>query len=476
MSVKYSITIKTCELFEEEFNDFLTLYPIPHVYHVILPKSNQTIFDAPPGYVRLYTHLFSLVNLRLPLIKFFCNVLEYFQVHISRINPFGCAKLNTSVVMCKGYGCVPTVELSRGAFHWLRYWFPLHVVIIKPLRADEEHVLQPDEVMTDSGGSLKPELFVVHLGSVTIWIKDMKCKTKGGSSMPPVKRKLTSGSSNSHATCAKTSISKDDVPFLTVSDDAKLEAVKLSLQKEVDDVKRDRMEVVSKVFPCVVMELIYNDDLCSLVGRLVSSSFFYERCKAFKQVAGMKEPFDLSKVKGYHPSFKNEHNQASNDLDMANFPWLSEFVANPSAPVKVLPSKKPPTLQRPAPSKTQALVASSPKATPSSVLGFNPMSPLADAFFVKPLSSQQIAASLEDKLDIRMNRFEKSLNDMKASFITPTAPIKAVEEIAAALEDKLDIRMNRFEKSLNEMKNSLATPTAPLKAVTEVCVTWRIKP
>nr|GFC21096.1 reverse transcriptase domain-containing protein [Tanacetum cinerariifolium] len=28
-----------------------------------------------------------------------------------------------------------------------------------------------------------------------------------------------------------------------------------------------------------------------------------------------------------------------------------------------------------------------------------------------------------------MNRFEKSLNDMKASFVTPTAPIKAVEEL-----------------------------------------------
>nr|GEW79412.1 reverse transcriptase domain-containing protein [Tanacetum cinerariifolium] len=42
---------------------------------------------------------------------------------------------------------------------------------------------------------------------------------------------------------------------------------------------------------------------------------------------------------------------------------------------------------------------------------------------------QQIAASLEDKLDIRMNRFEKSLNDMKASFVTPTAPIKSVEEV-----------------------------------------------
>nr|GFA23933.1 reverse transcriptase domain-containing protein [Tanacetum cinerariifolium] len=46
-----------------------------------------------------------------------------------------------------------------------------------------------------------------------------------------------------------------------------------------------------------------------------------------------------------------------------------------------------------------------------------------------------------------------------------------LQQIAAALEDKLDIRMNRFEKSLNEMKNSLVAPTAPLKAVTEVCVT-----
>nr|GFB57166.1 hypothetical protein [Tanacetum cinerariifolium] len=42
-----------------------------------------------------------------------------------------------------------------------------------------------------------------------------------------------------------------------------------------------------------------------------------------------------------------------------------------------------------------------------------------------------------------------------------------LDKIAAALEDKIDIRMNRFEKSLNKMKNSLVTPTAPLKAVTE---------
>nr|GEX15598.1 hypothetical protein [Tanacetum cinerariifolium] len=97
----------------------------------------------------------------------------------------------------------------------------------------------------------------------------------------------------------------------------------------------------------------------------------------------------------------------------------------------------------------------------------NANAPLLSSSHSNSFDLQQIAASLEDKLDIRMNCFEKSLNDMKNSFITPTAPLKAVEEIAASLKDKLNIRMNRFEKSLNDMKNSLITPTAPLKAVEE---------
>nr|GEW19101.1 reverse transcriptase domain-containing protein [Tanacetum cinerariifolium] len=55
--------------------------------------------------------------------------------------------------------------------------------------------------------------------------------------------------------------------------------------------------------------------------------------------------------------------------------------------------------------------------------------PLSSSLPSNPFDLQQIAASLEDKLDIRMNHFEKSLNDMKAPFITPTAPVKAVEEV-----------------------------------------------
>nr|GEY19439.1 hypothetical protein [Tanacetum cinerariifolium] len=54
-----------------------------------------------------------------------------------------------------------------------------------------------------------------------------------------------------------------------------------------------------------------------------------------------------------------------------------------------------------------------------------------DMFYnaLNPNDQDALDSATGDKLDIRMNRFEKSLNDMKASFVTPTAPIKAVEEV-----------------------------------------------
>nr|GFB32010.1 reverse transcriptase domain-containing protein [Tanacetum cinerariifolium] len=61
----------------------------------------------------------------------------------------------------------------------------------------------------------------------------------------------------------------------------------------------------------------------------------------------------------------------------------------------------------------------------------NANAPLPSSSHSNSFDLQQIAAALEDKLDIRMNRFEKSLNEMKNSFITRTAPLKAVTETAA---------------------------------------------
>ncbi|GKE21100.1 hypothetical protein Tco_1432612 [Tanacetum coccineum] len=146
---------------------------------------------------------------------------------------------------------------------------------------------------------------------------------------------------------------------------ANLKAIEASLRQEIEEVKHDRREVVSKVVPYACMELLHSDELGRLVGKLVSSAITFGRCKAYEHVAGMKEPFDLSKVKGYPDA---------------------------SASVEALLSKKPPTLQKLVPSRTQMPVPSSQLATPSSAPSSKPMSPPAD--IVKPSPSKVVMLTL----------------------------------------------------------------------------------
>nr|GEW41384.1 reverse transcriptase domain-containing protein [Tanacetum cinerariifolium] len=70
---------------------------------------------------------------------------------------------------------------------------------------------------------------------------------------------------------------------------------------------------------------------------------------------------------------------------------------------------------------------------------------------------QQIAASLEDKLDIRINRFEKSFNDMKNSFVTLTVPLKAVEE---------NLYNNKPSSSSSLSINTIPNPKGEAKELT----------
>nr|GEY84868.1 reverse transcriptase domain-containing protein [Tanacetum cinerariifolium] len=82
----------------------------------------------------------------------------------------------------------------------------------------------------------------------------------------------------------------------------------------------------------------------------------------------------------------------------------------------------------------------------------NANAPLPSSSHSNSFDLQQIAASLEDKLDIRMNRFEKSLNGMKNSFITPTEPLKAVEE--QDFQKKFEQKQDDFQNQMmNFMQN-----------------------
>nr|GEZ33542.1 reverse transcriptase domain-containing protein [Tanacetum cinerariifolium] len=87
----------------------------------------------------------------------------------------------------------------------------------------------------------------------------------------------------------------------------------------------------------------------------------------------------------------------------------------------------------------------------------NANAPLPSSSPSNSFDLQQIAASLEDKLDIRMDRFEKSLIDMKNSFITPTAPLKAVEE---------NLYNNKPSSLISLPSNTIPNPKGETKAIT----------
>ncbi|GKG61379.1 hypothetical protein Tco_0619104, partial [Tanacetum coccineum] len=65
-----------------------------------------------------------------------------------------------------------------------------------------------------------------------------------------------------------------------------MEAVEVSFQKEVEELKQYMRKVVSKFVPYAAMELVHSDDMGSLIGKLAFSAIVYRRCRAFEQVAG----------------------------------------------------------------------------------------------------------------------------------------------------------------------------------------------
>nr|GEZ54130.1 reverse transcriptase domain-containing protein [Tanacetum cinerariifolium] len=97
----------------------------------------------------------------------------------------------------------------------------------------------------------------------------------------------------------------------------------------------------------------------------------------------------------------------------------------------------------------------------------NTNAPLSSSSPSNSVDLQQIAASLEDKLDIRMNRFEKSLNDMKNSFVTPTAPLKAVkEDFQKKFEQKQDDFQNQMMNFMQNLYNNKPSSSSSLPSNT----------
>ncbi|GKE17551.1 hypothetical protein Tco_1425128 [Tanacetum coccineum] len=462
----------------------------------MLPKSHQALYDDPDAYVGLYIHSFTQSNLRIPLPKFICEVLNYYKVHLSRLSPFGGVKLTTFALICRSYGgkffyikdtVVPN-EYLKLLFEDNRLdktsfkdsiLYPIRELPLMDFRNfmipgddaemrfkprdvakmafgnfmipgdDAEMRFIPKEPMGKYGtrsptSSINKETFIVsteHVASANPkQLAENFAESKGSSvneqtmivrsSAAPIQtRKVKVESSLSltisdddsegflkafklktphdyyillsnitlsswrghldnmavdelldfHDRCYARQVVLDNVmnqrtrKLLKTGDqvkeeidvikkreksrmkkyselEAKCEAamddldknttviilrqkegIESQLRQEVEDVKHDRVEVVSKVISYIAMKLVHSDEIGKLVGRIPTTAIVYGRCAALEEVTKMKEPFDLTKFQATgHPR------------------------PDPSTPIEVLHTKKPKSLRRPAPSKKSA--------------------------------------------------------------------------------------------------------------------------
>ncbi|KAJ0621548.1 hypothetical protein HanIR_Chr01g0009891 [Helianthus annuus] len=80
------------------------------------PEEGQTAADAPTGYVTLFWDFFCLGNFRLPVTKFFLEILEYYKFHISQMHPIGMVRVRHFEFVCRTMHIEPMVPRFR-VFH-----------------------------------------------------------------------------------------------------------------------------------------------------------------------------------------------------------------------------------------------------------------------------------------------------------------------------------------------------------------------
>jgi hypothetical protein len=78
-----------------------------------VPPAADTVCDAPPGTIALYTAFFTFSNFRIPVSKFLCAIIRYYNIHLSQIVPLGLIKFFHFEISCLPLRVEPSVNLFR---------------------------------------------------------------------------------------------------------------------------------------------------------------------------------------------------------------------------------------------------------------------------------------------------------------------------------------------------------------------------
>ncbi|GJY17073.1 hypothetical protein Tco_0388564 [Tanacetum coccineum] len=369
----------------------------------MLLRKNQSIFDAPDGFVGLYYHSFSPSNIRIPLHPFFLEVLQYYDVHISRLDPFDLAKLTTYIVMCKAYGFEPNLNAFRGflnlgpAGDWLTFSkrgeADVPDLFVKPftnIRAWKgqffyiQNTIVPAEypALRLARHPIDVQTFpepILYMAGITEWWPQPLA------SAPPTQLvKNTTDFRDAHDEEGKIAVvdnhlnesvkylirtykkTKKDLEAAFVKE-AELKAkyngdvmdldenpVVVALRAEVGD--KEKIAVLeakcsglekekARLGDVEAMLLKEVDDL-----KLQCTMLKQDRadvvakvipCHALEEVAAIKNHVDLFTVKCYRPTTEKEYDEAGNTYITAEYPFLKEATKDPLATLEDLFSMKP---------------------------------------------------------------------------------------------------------------------------------------
>ncbi|KAJ0648863.1 hypothetical protein HanLR1_Chr15g0577641 [Helianthus annuus] len=94
---------------KKTFDRLMLDVQMPPEYGAFYPSEGDTGADAPAGYVTLWADFFGDCNLRLPLTVFVVEILEWYEIHISQLSPFGMIRIRNFESTFSALGIEPTV-------------------------------------------------------------------------------------------------------------------------------------------------------------------------------------------------------------------------------------------------------------------------------------------------------------------------------------------------------------------------------
>nr|GEW78822.1 hypothetical protein [Tanacetum cinerariifolium] len=256
---------------------------------VILPKRSQTILDASLGYVGLYTHHFSISNLRLPIPPFICLKTTWKPSPKKPVIYHRGQEMNFRSFMLGGVdgelNLLPTEGASDGR------------------NSSSEKYINNNAPMIDA----TPQ---VYLSNVVENVGDFDDPSYG----------------------------EDEQTIVGLYISLHLEASK---KLKILGKRKVASGVLAKALPLKVQKVSAR---ASKVAGEASNPLDVNSEYDIHEVVAIEEPFVLEKMSGYQPLSKEKYDQAGDALANASYPFLVEYVASPYASLEQLLSKKPPLL------------------------------------------------------------------------------------------------------------------------------------